>query len=171
MIAYFHRLAALKGRRNREKGFTLIEMMAVVTMISILGAPQFVNFQLERDGSNTGKSLAYLGEISTKVQGYVDNHNGACPTAGNIIPATFGATAAEQANYMPSQINEPLTGTPYVLNAAATGPNGRCVWSIDSPAAYNPETLLNTPDINGGLANATDTTVHYNPADGGTYKS
>jgi prepilin-type N-terminal cleavage/methylation domain-containing protein len=151
---------------NLSKGFTLLEMMAVVTLLAILSAPQIGNFMIERQSANTSKSIAQLSAIATKLQEYSDNI-GACPATGNVDATTFGGAGNA---YMPNPPVDPLVHTAYTIDSA-TFVSGACQFVLTAPGSYLPASLLNVPEADGTLTNTTDATLHFDSTHGGAYKS
>ncbi len=78
----------MKLGKNREAGFTIIELMIVVVIIGVLGAialPSYNDYILR---SRLAEAYANLGDLSTKLeQFFQDNRTyaGAC-VAGTVAP-------------------------------------------------------------------------------------
>ena len=66
-------------KNRRERGFTLIEMMAVVSLLALLAAPQVSNFLIERKNAQASVAATTLNMLATKVGEFQNNNNGACP--------------------------------------------------------------------------------------------
>jgi type IV pilus assembly protein PilE len=78
----------MKLGKNREAGFTIIELMIVVVIISVLGAVALPAYQDYILRSRLAEAYANLGDLATKLeQFYQDNRTyaGACQ-AGTVAP-------------------------------------------------------------------------------------
>jgi len=81
----------MKLGKNRETGFTIIELMIVVVIISVLGAVALPAYQDYILRSRLAEAFANLGDMAVKLeQYYQDNrtYNGVPP------PCTAGGTVA-----------------------------------------------------------------------------
>ncbi len=82
----------MKLGKNREAGFTIIELMIVVVIISVLGAVALPAYQDYILRSRLAEAYANLGGMATKLeQFYQDNRTyvGACTVSGTVanLPA------------------------------------------------------------------------------------
>ncbi len=85
----------MKLGKNREAGFTIIELMIVVVIISVLGAVALPAYQDYILRSRLAEAYANLGDLGTKLeQFYQDNRTyaGAC-AAGTVAPLPAAANA------------------------------------------------------------------------------
>ena len=97
-----------------KKGFTLVELIVVITILAILGTIAFLNFgQYTQDAKNT-KVTTDLRNISSKITTVVADNNGIylkdildAPIPANKMSGTFnsGTTIAAWTNYDAGSIN------------------------------------------------------------------
>lgn len=83
--------AVEQKRRKRQRGFTLVEMLAVVVILAIVGG---VGFVLVNDRINTARintDQANARTIADAVNAYIMD-NGAPPVSGNTIRITANDT-------------------------------------------------------------------------------
>lgn len=79
----------MKRKNNKNKGFTLVEIMIVVLIIGILLAIAVPNFLKARETSRSKTCIANLRQIeSAKEQWAMENNQGstATPTQANLEP-------------------------------------------------------------------------------------
>jgi type IV pilus assembly protein PilE len=113
----------MKLGKNREAGFTIIEVMIVVVIIAVLGAvalPAYNDYILR---SRLAEAYANLGELSTKLeQYYQDNRTyaGACTASGTVANLP---TAANSKYFTISCPVATLTATGFVVQAVGNAAN------------------------------------------------
>ncbi len=112
--------------RFKQKGFTLVELMVVVSVIAILAAIAIVSFRLARDRAGDSKVKAEMRAVASaqKVY-YLDNEE----FAVNLID--LGST-----NYLESAVDSSIstvgtTASFYVIGELASGSNW-CISDTDS---------------------------------------
>jgi prepilin-type N-terminal cleavage/methylation domain-containing protein len=78
---------------RRNAGFTLVEMMIVVAIISLLAAIAVPGFMRARQQSQTSRFLNALRVASNAIETYSAEHSGAYPPDVNrgILPPGFGS--------------------------------------------------------------------------------
>jgi prepilin-type N-terminal cleavage/methylation domain-containing protein len=104
-------------RNDRENGFTLIELMIVIAIISILAAILIPNFLHARAESQTYSCEGNLRQLATAMEEYaVDN--------GGQYPGSVGQlTAANGGVYLKNVPVDPSGGAYTIVNTAS-GPCG-----------------------------------------------
>ena len=98
--------------QQARRGFTLIEVMIVVAIISILAAILIPNYMHARSQSQTSACEANEKQIATAVEEYAVDHNGQYGTGGVVTSALLGSV------YMSTTPVDPASGSNYSLNAA-----------------------------------------------------
>ncbi|MDI3257079.1 MAG: prepilin-type N-terminal cleavage/methylation domain-containing protein [Kyrpidia sp.] len=147
-------------RRKRQLGFTLIEMLAVVTILAIVSGIGFVmvNSQIERARANT--DVANLRTISDAVNRYImDNgtNNISTNLSGNV---QSGANAGNAliGTYLGAAPRDPWNSTnAYSITVTPGTPNKITITS--------PHTYTSQPNIPGLGGSSATTGLIYN---GGT---
>lgn len=107
--------------RAREDGFTLIELVVVITIIGILLALSVPTYQGVQDGVRKSATESDLRSNRTALTEYSVDNNGSFPAATGFTP-TSGAS--DLTGYGWSQSPE-TTGYHYVVNTAGTA------WCLD----------------------------------------
>ena len=154
-----------KDDRSNERGFTLVELMVVVAIISLLAAVVIPNFVHARAQAAVSATEANMKQIATALElFYADNQT--YPSSQNTVtPALFGNGA-----------NPYLTSTPtnalgraayvYAITPAAAGKPASYLLTDKGP--YDPTTLssLTSGPGTGGLCATKCTIINYDPQDG-----
>lgn len=112
--------------KNRMPGFTLIELMIVVIVISILSAIALPNYNNYVKRGRLTEALAALSDMRVKLEQYFqDNrtYTGAC-AAGTLAPLPANS------QYF-SYTCPVLTATTYTVQAAGTGSMDNFAYTID----------------------------------------
>ena len=102
-------------KKAAQAGFTIIEVMIVVVIISILGAIALPSYNDYLVRSSLAEAYAHLGDMSTKLeQHFQDNRTyaGAC-AAGTVAPLPTAANAKYFDFTCPT-----LSGTAFTVQAA-----------------------------------------------------
>jgi general secretion pathway protein G len=135
---------------KNQKGFTLVELLVVISIIGILVAIAIPRFTSATATANTAKMQADLRTIDSAIQMFAANNGGAVPAADADVTAVAGL-----APYLPTTLTVPrgrimIAGvevaqpTSYGINAngraIATdgGANGLTAEEINAPAVAAP---------------------------------
>jgi len=127
--------------KNRENGFTLIELMIVVAIIGILASIALPAYQGYSIRAQVSEGLSLTGPVQSAVVEFV-NHNGAFP-ADNSDAALYSATSYA-GSYVQSisvtgavisvqfgkQANAQISGETVTLTAVVN--NGSLTWTCAS---------------------------------------
>jgi prepilin-type N-terminal cleavage/methylation domain-containing protein len=88
----------MKRTRNQQSGFTLLELMVVVTLISVLAAIALPSFTSEaRKSKGDSEVAAFFGELAVREEQYgVENGKYLSTSAGESVTFPVTPTAAAQ---------------------------------------------------------------------------
>jgi prepilin-type N-terminal cleavage/methylation domain-containing protein len=121
----------MKVQSSRAQiGFTLIEIMIVVSIIGLLLAIAIPNFLHARETSRAKACISNLRQIDTAKQQYMLDKNTSSFTSANSGDTTLGGLAPLYIRYAPTC---PLSGT-YTTGDGTTDPV--CSLSTSDPANY-----------------------------------
>lgn len=117
------------ARKERETGITLIEMMAVVAIMAIIGAPQINNFFIEKAKGQVSTAITSLNSLGTKITEYCDDNNQQCA----------GVTMAQliAGGYLGNTVSPPLGGAYAIVCANGNGGNAQAACTITDPNSYS----------------------------------
>lgn len=123
-------------KRERERGFTLIEMMIVVAIIAILVTVLVPNFMRARAQAQTAACEGNLKEIATALELYQTDHD-AYPQSGNV-----DASNTDLQPYLQQTPVDPAAGPgkPYTFTVTDAG-TGAPSYTITCPGTHDPATL------------------------------
>jgi prepilin-type N-terminal cleavage/methylation domain-containing protein len=104
-----------------SKGFTIIEVMIVLAIAGLIMVVVFLAIpQLQRSQRNNARQ-AVMNRISTEINNYASNNNGAIPTMNNNATTGYvGTTGGFYVRYIASNANsftDPSTGA--IMNFVA----------------------------------------------------
>ena len=71
-------------KKNRQKGFTLVEIMIVVAIIAILAAVAIPSFIRYRNDSRTAACIGNMQQLRTAAESYLTKHPGTAPALTDI---------------------------------------------------------------------------------------
>ena len=97
---------------EKEKGFTLIELMIVIAIIGILAAIAIPQFAAYRTRSFNASACADLRNLATAQEAYYADHLKYCNSVSRLC-GTYGAMTSKGVHF---QINSALISTYYMLS-------------------------------------------------------
>lgn len=78
--------------KSGQKGFTLIELMVVIALLGIIAAIAIPQFRAYQARSYMASVRADAGTAYKGIRIWIDDNNGAAPTAETIAGGSVGAT-------------------------------------------------------------------------------
>ena len=141
---------------ERERGFTLVEMMIVVAIIAILVAILVPNFMRARAQAQTAACEANLKEIATILELYQTDHQ-TYPAGNNTVVDT---TNADLAPYLKQKPVDPVAPAGSYEFTVTNGGTGTASYAITCPGAHDPGTMAAV----GGTSGATH--IQYSSSTG-----
>lgn len=125
-------------RTERERGFTLIEMMIVVAIIAILVAILVPNFMRARAQAQTAACEANLKEIATALELYQTDHQ----TYPNVTSLTNVTNLeANIGSYLRQTPIDPVQPTTDYQYSVAGYNTGNASYTIVCPGGHDPGTM------------------------------
>ena len=124
--------------RSNERGFTLVELMVVVAIISLLAAVVIPNFVHARAQAAVSQTEANMKQIATSLElFYADNQ--AYPTGQNTVtPTLFGGAANP---YLTSTPTNALGRKPYAYSVVGAQAGKPPSYTLIDAGPYDPTTL------------------------------
>lgn len=125
----------INKNRVRLKGFTLIELMIVITVIAILAAMVLFGLGQAQARARDTQRESNLRAVATALQGYASDHQGGyVPAASSAWNATNLFSATNLGPYL-QRLQDPGCGTGTAVNILTTGaPCGTVVYSYTAGA-------------------------------------
>ena len=124
-------------KSDRERGFTLIEMMIVVAIIAILVAILVPNFIRARAQAQTAACEANLKEIATALELYQTDHE-QYPTATNTAVTSSDTNLAP---YLKQTPIDPVNPAGQYKYSTQNPTAGDASYSITCPGQHDPGTM------------------------------
>lgn len=90
--------------KRSQKGFTLVELLVVISIIGVLATLVLLQLSSARARARDTKRIADVNQIRTSVESYFEDNNGTYPTA--IDSTSIG-------KYLTKVPTDPLTAQPY----------------------------------------------------------
>ena len=113
-------------RNNKQKGFSLIELLIVVAIILIIAAIAIPNLMRSKMAANEASAVASLRTLNTSVVAYSTTYGGDPPTQasiGTIVGgcAPVGPLCADLIDQVLTSANGPLGKSGYKITYTAVG--------------------------------------------------
>ncbi len=128
---------------DQSSGFTLIEILVVVAIVSMLGTIVFASLNSARARARDVRRRADLNQLRTALELYYDSHNQTYPdTAGVFYTSEAGAPESNNGgNWIPGLVPQYISRLPHDPRAASDHPNPPCsglaperyIYSSDGP--------------------------------------
>jgi type IV pilus assembly protein PilA len=136
-------------KRKNQKGFSLLELLIVVTIILIIAAIAIPNLNKQRMVANEASAIGSLRTLITQAQTYFATYgNGFPPSLGALGPAPAGAQAGcNNADLIDSALASGRR-TGYTFTYAGADPIATPSPSCANPG-FNSFTINAEPDVRG----------------------
>jgi len=92
-------MKSIQKRLSGKKGFTLLELIVVMVIITIIASQVIASFKGAADNGRVAAALNSIKAIQTAAMGYFNSNGGSCTgistgalVAGNFLPGTFTGT-------------------------------------------------------------------------------
>ncbi len=126
---------------ERQTGFTLIELMIVVSIIAILATILIPTYFHARAEAMSASCEANEKQIATALEEYAVDHAGSYPAPGPITNTSIGIL------YLDSTPTDPVSQLGYSFS---TGGSGYGSYQITDSGGHDPSTTNNLPGNPGG---------------------
>lgn len=103
----------MRARKQRQQGFTLVELMVVVAIIGILAAIGMPQLTKQIKQAETAEPAAKLAEMAKNIQGYIDAHS-------NIATTAFTGDYDGTSNGLKSAVLHPTVASSTITNVIST---------------------------------------------------
>ena len=124
--------------RDLERGFTLIELMIVVSIIAILAGILIPNFVYARAQAMTAACESNLRSIATAAELYYADQQ-VYPSSGDVSIALFTTNGTSYLNSVPTDPAATTPGAPYSFSNTTAG--GTAGYAIACPGTHANSTL------------------------------
>ena len=124
--------------RSREEGFTLIELMIVVSIIAILAGILIPNFVNARAQAMTAACESNLRSIATAAELYYADQQ-VYPASGDVTASLFTANGTGYLNNVPTDPAAATAGAAYAF--ANTTAGGVAGYTVTCPGVHANSTL------------------------------
>lgn len=129
---------------ERQRGFTLLEMMVVVAIIAILAGILIPNFTRARAQAQTAACIGNMKIIATALELYYTDKQVYPVATTASINSTF--LTANMTGYLNQVPEDPAAGSSAfyeITTTAASGNGGVAGYTIWCPGSHDPSTLQN----------------------------
>ncbi len=137
-----------------KRGFTIIELLIVIAVISILIGIALPRFKGMQEEGNIAKAKGELRTLQTAVESYYIHNNNAYPATGSVALET--ALAAATPSIIDHVPTDPFSGTGadyvyvmggtnskfYIIYSVGPGGNGSAVITSDAVVETNPASCI-----------------------------
>ncbi|TAM89585.1 prepilin-type N-terminal cleavage/methylation domain-containing protein [bacterium] len=124
---------------RRSPGFTLMELMVVVAIISVLATVIIPNFIHARAQGVTAACESNLRQIATAMELYYAD-NGTYPNSGTVTPTLFAGGVAPAESYLGQTPIDPANNKPYSVIVVAAGGNTPARYIVEDEGGHDPST-------------------------------
>jgi len=121
-----------KAMDEKDEGFTLIELLVVIIIIGILAAIAIPVFLNQRKKGYDAQVKSDIKNLTTAMETYATDYNGAYPTAADVDPSGLGLSFTKSAN--DKQIHVTATAGnagSYTIAAVSDSGAGFCFQSLN----------------------------------------
>ena len=150
-------------RKNPQRGFTLVEVLIVVTLLGILASVVIATFKPATQDARKASLSETLGTLRAQIQLYTLQHDDQTPDLNGVnwdplVTQTVDASGAQRGPYLPSVPRNSLNNNFAISVVAADPAFGSPVADAGIGFVYNP---------NNGFIWATNTAGNkiYNEGD------
>lgn len=106
------------GGKNKQSGFTIVELLIVIVVIAILAAITIVAYNGIQDRSKTSATLAKVTQLNKKLLLYSQTNNNQYPSDASTLPTDIGYTLGPDDKYI---VNNTISPAQYCLSIAPNG--------------------------------------------------
>lgn len=127
-----------EGTSASERGFTLIELMIVVSIIAILAGILIPNFVTARAQAATAACESNLRSVATAAELYYADQQ-VYPSTGDVSISLFTVNGTSYLNNVPTDPAATTPGAPYTFTNTTSG--GAASYTIACPGIHANATL------------------------------